>query len=44
MRGYIITAIGVLGMIFSVIGGMSAMKKLEKENRQIAAKLDGIYK
>lgn len=44
MRGYIITAVGVLGMIFSVIGGISAGKKLEKENRQISAKLDEIYK
>lgn len=44
MRGYIITAVGVLGMIFSVVGGISASRKLEKRNQEISTKLDEIYK
>ena len=44
MRGYIITVAGVLGMIFSILGEISASKKLEKQNTQISEQLDKIKK
>jgi len=42
--GYIVTAAGVLGMVFSIVFGMISKTRLKKQSEKVHEELNRIYK